>query len=74
MALKERVNKLCEAQTTGRVCPECGGDVIKGPNVNHTVTFRTDDESWPKTRSESPKSKSCSTCGRGLVFTFNFDD
>ncbi len=71
MGLKERVNKLCEAQTTGRVCPECGD--LKG-NVNHTVSFRTDDESWPKTRSESPKSKSCSTCGRGLVFTINFDD
>ncbi len=71
MALKDRVNKLCEAQTTG-VCPECGD--VKGPNVNHYVTFRTDDESWPKSRSESPKSKSCSTCGRGLVFTIAFDD
>jgi hypothetical protein len=73
MALKERVNKLCEAQSSGVVCPECGGDV-KGANLNHTVTFQTDDESWPKSRSESPKSKSCSTCGRGLVFTINFDD
>ena len=73
MALKERVKKLCEAQTTGRVCPECGGD-FKGANVNHTVTFQTDDLTSPKTRSESPKSKSCSTCGRGLVFTINFDD
>ncbi len=73
MGLKERVNKLCKAQAIGVVCPECGDDV-KGSNVNHTVTFRTDDESWPKSRSESPKSKSCSTCGRGLVFTISFDD
>jgi len=71
MGLKDRVNKLCEAQTTGVVCRECG--YVKD-NVNHTVTFRTDDESWPQSRSESPKSKSCGTCGRGLVFTINFDD
>ena len=72
MSLKERVNKLCKAQASGVVCPECGCafDVA----VNHTVTFQTDDETWPKSRSESPKSKSCSTCGRGLVFTINFDD
>jgi hypothetical protein len=72
MALKDRVKKMYEAQTSGGgVCPECLD--LKG-NVNHTVTFRTDDESWPKTRVDSPKSKSCSTCGRGLVFTINFDD
>jgi predicted RNA-binding Zn-ribbon protein involved in translation (DUF1610 family) len=73
MALKDRVNKLCEAQTTVFVCPECGD--LKGPiNVNHYVTFQTDDLTSPKSRSESPKSKSCSTCGRGLVFTIAFDD
>ena len=72
MALKERVNKLCEAQAIGVVCPECGD--VKGANVKHTVSFQTDDESWPQSRSESPKSKSCGTCGRGLVFTINFDD
>jgi hypothetical protein len=73
MGLKERVKKLCEAQPTGGgVCPECGD--LKGPNVKYTVSFQSDDESWPKTRSESPKSKSCGTCGRGLVFTINFDD
>jgi hypothetical protein len=72
MGLKERVKKLCEAQTTGGdVCRECGN--VKG-NVKHTVTFQTDDETWPQSRSESPKSKSCSTCGRGLVFTIAFDD
>jgi len=72
MGLKDRVNKLCKAQSTGGgVCPESGD--LKG-NVKHTVTFQTDDLTSPKSRSDSPKSKSCSTCGRGLVFTINFDD
>jgi len=71
MSLKERVNKLCEAQSIGVVCRECG--YVKD-NVNHTVTFQTDDLTSPQSRSESPKSKSCGTCGRGLVFTIAFDD